>query len=118
MAVVVELIFGFFMLSLIINIIGRNIEGLIITMISGGIGFGLASSIDKDFGILGAILGVLITVIYRMSKSDEGFAIIVFIITLILGGGFGFLLGSLASYGWGIFGAVLGVLLAIKSLKS
>jgi hypothetical protein len=118
MAALLELIFGFFILAGIINAIGSNIEALIITMISGGIGFGLASSVDDDYGVFGAILGVLVSVIYKLEKSDEVSGIVVFLITLLIGGGFGFLLGSLASPGWGIFGAILGVLLAINSLKS
>jgi hypothetical protein len=63
----------------------------------------------------GVIIGIIaIFIIFGLigMVGEMGIGIIIF---ALIGGGIGFALGNLASQGWAIFGAVLGVLMAIAA---
>jgi len=58
------------------------------------------------------VIGVMFFIIGLMDEMG-----LYGIIFALIGGGTGFALGSLANIGWGIFGAVLGALIAIAVKK-
>ncbi len=62
----------------------------------------------------GIIVGVIVLFIIIGLMGEMGLG---GIIVALIGGGIGFALGNLASQGWSIFGAVLGVLILFGQKK-
>lgn len=104
----------FAILVLIFTFYTIGLNGVIMAMIVGAIGFALGSIANNGWAIFGAILGVLIVI---ASHNKENLKFAAPLIPMMISGAVGFLIGSFLSPGWAIFGVALGALIGIQIFR-